>query len=247
METVEEPQNRAFWNRISDGYQAEHGAQLDTRPLAWGAWAISESEVGALGPIAGRDILELGCGGGQWSLFLAEAGARPVGIDLSERQLEAARDRMRTRYPLVHGNARRLPFADSSFDIVLSDHGAMTWADPLGTVPEAARVLRPGGRLVFNSATPFRSVCGGADEDLPGTELTVDYFGLYREDEGDGAETFVLPYGEWIRLFGRHGLRVQDLIELRPAEDAETTYGTFTDLAWARRWAAEQIWVTVRE
>ena len=241
--------NRAFWNNTSESYQAEHASQLDACPLAWGAFALPESEIGALGPgpVTGLDVLELGCGGGQWSLFLAEAGARPVGIDLSERQLDAARERMRIPYSLVHGDGGRLPFRDGRFDLVLSDHGAMSWADPFLTVPEVARVLRPGGRLVFNASTPWASVCRPEDDGPPGTELTRDYFGLHREDEGDGASTYVLPYGEWIRLFRRCGLRVADLIELRQPEGATTTYGTFLTPDWARRWPGEQIWVTVRE
>lgn len=146
--------NRQLWNDWSDEYQEIHGPQLDTRPLAWGLWALPEAEVGALGDIRDKDVLELGCGGGQWSLFLAEAGAHPVGLDLSERQLAAAKRRMRSPYSLVHGDGEHLPFADATFDLVLSDHGAMSWADPYQTIPEVTRVTKPGGRLVFNASTP---------------------------------------------------------------------------------------------
>lgn len=129
-------------------------------------------------------------------MFLAEAGARPVGFDLSERQLSAARQLMRGPYPLVHADAQRLPFARASFDVVLSDHGAMSWADPFLTVPEVARVLRPGGRLVFNASTPWITVCWNGEETT--SELSETYFGLHRIDEGSGASTFVLGYGDWI-------------------------------------------------
>jgi len=63
---------------------ARHGA-------AWGVWQIPEDEIHALGEVAGKDVLELGCGAAQWSIELAGRGARPVGLDLSERQLEHAR------------------------------------------------------------------------------------------------------------------------------------------------------------
>ena len=238
--------NRSTWNLMSDWYQAQHGPQLDTRPLAWGAWAIPESQVGALGDIRGKSILELGCGAGQWSMFLAEAVARPVGFDVSERQLAAARGRMRSPYALVHADGEQLPFAGASFDLVLSDHGAMSWADPFRTVPEVARVLRPGGRLVFNASTPWLSVCSG-DSDSPSSQLTADYFGLHQVDEGRGASTFVLGYGEWIRLFRRNGLSVEDLVELRPPAGATTAYEGYVSFEWARRWPAEAIWVTTRE
>jgi len=151
--------NREVWDGMSEWYQAKHGPQLNTRPLAWGMWAIPEAEIGALGDVSGKVVLELGCGGGQWSMFLAEAGARPVGLDLSEQQLSAARRLMRTPYPLVHADGEQLPFSDASFDVVLSDHGAMIWADPYATVPEVARVLRPGGRLAFNAGTPWVCAC----------------------------------------------------------------------------------------
>jgi len=237
--------NRDAWNEKSDEYQSAHAAQLDTRPLAWGAWALPETEIGALGDVSGKVVLELGCGGGQWSAFLAEVGALPVGLDLSERQLQAATRRMRRPYPLVHADGGRLPLSSGSIDLVLSDHGAMSWADPLRTVPEAARVLRPGGRLVFNISTPWLYVCVGPD-DRPSTTLLHDYFGLHQVEEGDGSSTFVLGYGDWIRLFRRCGLVVEDLIELRPPDGATTTYGDYVPFEWARRWPAEAIWVTRR-
>ncbi len=94
--------------------------------------------MGILGDVQGKDILEYGCGGGQWSSCLARLGARPVGLDLSIRQLEHAR-RLMTRaavaFPIVNADAEATPFADESFDIVFCDHGAMTFADPYRTVP----------------------------------------------------------------------------------------------------------------
>jgi len=237
--------NREAWNAKSDWYQAKHGPQLDTRPLAWGAWAIPEADIGALGDVSGLVVLELGCGGGQWSAFLADAGARPVGLDLSERQLEAAKIRMRRPYPLVQADGGRVPLASATVDLVVSDHGAMSWADPFRTVPEAARVLRPGGRLVFCTSTPWLYVCVGP-EDRPSDTLTQDYFGLHEVEEGDGSSTFMLGYGDWIRLFRRYGLTVEDLIELRPPEGATTAYDEYVPLKWARRWPAEAIWVTRR-
>lgn len=237
--------NRQTWNEMSEWYQAQHGPQLNSQEMAWGAWAIPESEIGALGEIDGRAVLELGCGGGQWSTFLAGAGARPVGVDLSESQLSAARSLMRKPFPLVHADGEDLPFHDGSFDVVLSDHGAMSWADPYRTVPEAARVLRPGGRLVFNTTTPWRYLCQSAqDGALPSRTLTADYFGHHRVEEGNGAATFGLTYGAWIRLFRRCRLTVEDLIELRPPEGATTTYSGYVTFDWARRWPAEAIWVT---
>lgn len=237
--------NQEVWDEMSAWYQGKHGPQLNDRPLAWGIWAVPELEVGALGDVAGKSVLELGCGGGQWSMFLAEAGALPVGLDVSRVQLQAAERLMRTPYPLVQGDGESLPFRDASFDVVLSDHGAMTWADPYRTVPEVARVLRRGGRLAFNTGTPWVGVCQPDPSAPPSNRLVNPYFGLHRLDEGDGAATFLLGYGDWIRLFRSSGLRVEDHIEIRPSDGASTLYDSMPR-EWARRWPAEAIWVTTR-
>lgn len=238
--------NRDVWNRISDWYQRTHGPQLNTRPLAWEAWAIPEDEIGALGDVRDKSVLELGCGGGQWSMFLADAGAQPVGLDLAEQQLHAARRLMRTPYPLVHGDGEQLPFRDASFDLVLSDYGAISWADPYMTVPDVARVLRSGGRFAFNTSTSWVYVCHPGDDGPPSERLVQPYFGLHRMDEGDGSATFVLGYGDWVRLLRGCGLDIEDHVELRPPADATTTYEDYITIEWARRWPAEAIWVTTR-
>ncbi|HSJ50070.1 MAG TPA: class I SAM-dependent methyltransferase, partial [Actinomycetota bacterium] len=220
-----------------------HAAQLGRRTAAWGVWAIPESRVRVLGDVRDSVVLELGCGGGQWSRWLARMGARPVGLDLSIRQLEhAARSVRRARRPVpfVAGDAERLPFGDERFDVVMCDHGAMTFADPRRTVPEVARVLRPGGLFAFGHASPFQFVCWDDAKDRVTERLARDYFDMRPWDQ----ETvdFMLPYGEWIRLFRGNGLEVEDLIEPRPAAGARTTYPWFAPLRWARRFPSENIW-----
>lgn len=207
-------------------------------------WGVPESELRALGDVAGRDVLELGCGGAQWSIALAGIGARAVGLDLSERQLAHARDAVKragARVPLVHASAERAPFADASFDVVFCDHGATSYARPERTVGEAARLLRPGGRLVFDITSPWYYVCFDLEADSISRRLARDYFSLGEMDEEE-ATYYQLPYGEWIRLFRRCGLVVEDLIEIRPPPDARTTYADFVGLDWARRWPAENVW-----
>jgi len=236
--------NRANWNREADDYQRDHGSQLNRfdRP-AWGTWGIPESELGILGDVAGRRVLELGCGGGQWSIALARRGARAVGLDLSIRQLAHARrlaGEASQPVPFVNANAERAPFADESFDIVFCDHGAMTFADPYLTVPEVARLLRPGGAFAFNIASPLIWLCWGDGEQPPGPELVRSYFGL-RRATWETVE-FQLAYGEWIRLFRSNGFEVLDLVELRPPARPRTTYPDFAPVGWARRWPGENIW-----
>jgi SAM-dependent methyltransferase len=90
-------QNRAFWDRHSDDYQETHREHIGRPEPRWGMWQLPESELEILGDVAGKDVLELGCGAAQWSILLAGLGARPVGVDNSERQLEHARDALAAR------------------------------------------------------------------------------------------------------------------------------------------------------
>jgi len=237
--------NRASWDAYSDEYQAKHGAQLAASGgLAWGTAQRPESELHVLGDVADQDILEFGCGAAQWSIALAQRGARPVGLDLSERQLEHARRLMGevgVEFPLIHASAEAVPLPDASFDIVFCDHGAMTFADPYRTVPEAARLLRPGGLFAFSHHSPIETICWPLGADKVGDRLVIDYFGMHQLDDGD--ETFFqLPFGEWIRLFRANGFVVEDLIEPRPADGATSSYRDADELAWARRWPSEAIW-----
>lgn len=241
--------NRDAWNRSSDEYQDRHGAGLERTARAWGTWRIAEDELGALGEVAGRDVLELGCGAAQWSLALAAEGARVVGLDLSERQLAHARRRAldsTMTLPLVQAGAERLPFAATSFDLVFCDHGAMSFADPRRTVPEVARVLRPGGGFVFCMSTPLRDLTIGPGSDLPTGRLERSYFDELECPDDDGEVLWQLPYGDWVRLFRRNGLAIEDLIELRPPPGATTSYDDYVSLDWSRRWPSDHIWKLAR-
>ncbi len=143
-----------------------------------------------------------------------------------------------------------VPLRRESFDLVFCDHGVMGFADPSLTVPEVARVLRPGGRFVFNGTTPWMWVAWGDDEEPASREMRLDYFGLRRADHDDpdwSTTEFQLTYGDWIRLFRANGLAIEDLIELRPSEDATTTYDDYAPLEWARAFPAEHIWKVRKE
>jgi SAM-dependent methyltransferase len=240
-----ERHNREFWDADADEYQAVHGGDLTARPLAWGAWRIPEAELGVLGDLAGLDVLELGCGAGQWSIALAARAARPVGLDQSLVQLKHAaanRDAASVTVPFVAASGEAAPFRDASFDVVFCDHGAMSFCDPRVTVPEVARLLRPGGLLAFCHATPLLYLTWDERRERQDMKLYRSYFGLGRMDLGDGTIDFQLPHSAWFRLFREHGFSVEDFLELQPREDASTTYDDFAPHEWARRWPAEQIW-----
>jgi SAM-dependent methyltransferase len=238
--------NRRAWDEHSAAYQAEHGPQLEASGgAAWGVWQLPEAELAVLGDVRGLDVLEFGCGAAQWSIALAALGASVTGLDNSARQLEHARTLMAQAgvdFPLVHANAEATPFDDASFDVIICDHGAMTFADPNLTVPEAARLLRPGGKLAFSMSTPILDLAWPAGAEHPGERLALAYWDLHVLEEPGVAVSFQLPYGSWIRLFAANGLIVEDLIELRPPPDATSSYRDETDRAWARRWPMEHIW-----
>jgi SAM-dependent methyltransferase len=243
--TDDEARNRASWDAFSDEYQATHAESLRMDGgLNWGTGRVPESQLQVLGDVTGLDILELGCGAAQWSIGLARAGGRPVGLDNSARQLEHAKRLMAEAgvdFPVVHASAEDVPLPDRSFDIVFCDHGAMTFADPYRTVPEAARLLRPGGLFAFSHHSPIETICWPLGAKTVGEQLALDYFGMHRIDDGEDV-FYQLPYGEWIRLFREHGLVVEDLIEPRPAPGATSSYRQPEELEWARRWPAESIW-----
>jgi ubiquinone/menaquinone biosynthesis C-methylase UbiE len=247
--TEHERINRALWNDYSEKYQRMNAPQIREQAfsgdIAWGVWGIPESELNVLGDVAGKDVLELGCGGAQWSLALARREARPVGLDLSDRQLDYARSLMDETgivVPLVQASGETVPFHNATFDIVFADHGALLFADPFRTVPESARVLRSGGLLAFCLMSPLYEIATPIDAEHASERLVYDYFGLRRVQEENGTSHFNLPYGEWIRLFQKCGLVVEDLIEPRPEPDTVSTYRDADDLAWSRRWSSECIW-----
>ena len=242
--------NRTLWEASSDSYEQLHEQALSGgNAMAWGLWRIPEAELHVLGEVAGKDVLEFGCGAARWSIALAQCGARPVGLDLSPRQLYHARglmDEAGVDFPLIEASAEDVPLPDASFDIVFCDWGAMSFCDPQRTVPEAARLLRPGGLFAFSNAAPIQSICHNMTTDLTGQALVNDYFDMTRlewEDEVD----FQLPYGEWIRLFRRSGFVIEDLIETRPPGDATTSYRSADENEWARHWPMENIWKLRKE
>jgi len=239
--------NRAHWNRISGGYQAEHDTQIGAAPRLWGMFSIPDAQLGALGDVTGRRVLELGCGAGQWSASLAADGATVVAYDLSEAQLAAAAERAgrqgTNHFSRVQGAAEQLPFRSATFDVVFCDHGGLSWAPPRIAVPEAARVLRAGGRLVFTVASPWLEVCYDDATDAVTTQLRRDYFRLGAVDEGDGAVSYQLGYGDWVRTLRGAGLIIDDLIEARPDPGRASGYAVFEPPDWARRWPAEMVWI----
>jgi SAM-dependent methyltransferase len=240
---------REQWDANAAEY-AEPGrrAWAATEPT-WGIFGVPEADVRLLPErLDGLETIELGCGTAYVSAWLARRGARPIGIDNSPAQLETARSLQQEfgiEFPLLLGDAEATPFADASFDFAISEYGAAIWCDPFRWIPEAARILRPGGTLVFlgNSTLLMLCVAEYVQDDPATDQLLRPQFGMHRfEWPDDTSVEFHLSHGDWIRVLRDSGFEVERLVELQPAADAATRY-PFVTLEWARQWPAEEVWV----
>jgi SAM-dependent methyltransferase len=242
--------NREAWDRYAEEYIEPGRKHWSTTEASWGIWGIPERELQLLpDDVAGQDVVELGCGTGYVSSWLARRGARPVGIDNSPRQLEAARAfqaEFGLEFPLHLGNAETTPFEDGQFDGAVSEYGAALWADPYAWVPEAARILRPGGWLMFYTNSPLliMTIPDEGDIDAPATtQLLRPMFGMHRSIwQGDTSVEFHLPHGEWIRLLRSSGFEIERLVEIQAPLDATTRYTGIATAEWANKWPSEEAW-----
>ena len=237
--------NRASWTKSNEQYTHEHGVRAwQQEDVTWGLWGIAESELGVLPDVAGKDVIELGCGTAYFSAWLARRGARPVGVDITPAQLETARQMQREtglEFPLLEANAESVPLPDASFDLALSEYGASIWCDPFKWIPEAARLLRPGGELLFLRNSTISMLCAALD----GWHETLQrpQRGLHRLDwEDDDTTEFQLGHGDLFKLLRESGFDVLDLIELYAPEAAEDAAFYHSDAEWAKKWPWEEIW-----
>jgi SAM-dependent methyltransferase len=239
--------NRACWDAQAPDYVAAGRRAWALEQPEWGVFHVSESTLHVLPEeLAGLDAIELGCGTAYVSAWLMRRGARPVSIDNSPEQLATAR-RLQAEFgldfPLHLGNAEATPFPDASFDLAVSEYGAAIWCDPHRWIPEAARLLRPGGRLIFLGNSTLMMLCVPELDGFPAQDrLLRPQVGMHRFAWSDtpGVEFHLSP-GDWVRLLRQSGFEIEDLIEVYPPEGATTRY-PFASLEWARRWPCEEIW-----
>jgi len=238
--------NRARWNAEARNYIAGGERGWARAEPTWGIWRVPESRLGVLPrSLAGKSGIELGCGTAYISAWLARRGVKVVGIDASPAQLATARRLQREHgleFLLIEADAERVPCRDETFDLAISEYGACLWADPERWVAEAARVLRPGGELIFLVNTPLFVLCVPAEQGVAADRLLRPAFGMRRiEWPDDTGVEFHLMHSDWIRVLRENGFEVEDLIEVRPEESA-TTSSDYVTLEWARRWPSEEIW-----
>lgn len=234
------------WTRTNAEYtneQADRAWRQDE--FAWGVFGRPDEWIG---DVDGLDVVELGCGTAFEGARLARRGARVVGVDPTPSQLATARrlmDEVGPVFPLVDAPAEDVPLPDDSFDLAFSDYGASLWADPSRWLAEAARLLRPGGRLLFLTMSPLAHLCTPDEDEQPIDNVLVRP--LFSPWEVawpgyDGVE-YHLSHGDWIRALRKHGFVIDALHELRPPDDATAhEYYYVTSVEWARRWPGEDLW-----
>jgi SAM-dependent methyltransferase len=239
--------NRLWWDAVADSYQAEHGRFLgggDQPRFIWGPEGLDEAAAQLLGPtraLAGRTVVEFGCGAAQCAGWLAAQGAYAFAFDLSSRQLAHARrqDSQRPRaVRLFQADAQHVPLADGCVDVACSAYGALPFvADSGAVLLEAARVLRPGGRLVFSVTHPLRWALPD-DPGVAGLTISSSYFDRtpYVESDADGRPTYVEHHrtlGDWVKEIVAAGFVLTDLVEPEWPPDLTQTWGGWSPLRGA--------------
>jgi SAM-dependent methyltransferase len=238
--------NRDAWTKANAEYTdaRAHDAWSEAE-ITWGTTHVPDSEAKALPDFDGKDVVELGCGTAYFGAWLARRGARVVGVDVTPAQLETAR-RLEAEFGLglefVQANAEATGLPTASFDLVVSEYGASIWCDPAKWIPEAARLLRPGGHLVFMRNSTLSVLCATA-EGGPVEILQRPQRGLYRIEwtEPDEVE-FQMGHGDWIKLLRSNGFEIEALIELFADADAVDHEYYNSNAEWAKKWPSEEIW-----
>lgn len=250
-------ENRRYWDTAAPDWVAA-GRKAWSVPVGqeyWGSWEVPESELRLLPTdLTGIAAIELGCGTGYVSAWLARRGASVLGIDNSAQQLATARslhdEHAAESLDITwsHGNAEQVDRPDGTFDLAWSEYGAAIWCDPRLWIPEAHRLLRPGGRLVFLGTHPLLMAVQPLDGSVPDPTsrlLSRPWFGSHAydwreaDDEPGGIE-FNLSLHDWFALFLEVGFEVEHFQEVRAPADA-TGKAFVTSADWARDFPSEQV------
>jgi len=242
-------QNRAIWDDRYSEWFGSRAAQQWTAEPRWGIWATPESDLHVLPELSGKDVIDLGCGTAYIGAWVTRAGGRAVGIDNSAEQLATAaalQQEFGLVFPLIHGNAEKVPLPDNSFDIAISEYGASSWCDPTLWIPEAARLLRAGGQLIFLRNSTLLELCTAPDADAAGDRLSRPYADAARIDRPDGGTHFQLPTGPMIKLLRESGFLIEELTEFVVPADAHSDY-EYVSSEWASTWPSVEVWKATRQ
>jgi len=243
--------NRDVWTVSNANWTAANASDAWAQDeITWGKWHTPERDINVLPNLRGLEVIELGCGTAYFGSWLKKHGAKRVlGVDITPAQLDTARE-MNEKFgaglEFLKANAESVPLPDASFDLAFSEYGASLWCDPNKWIPEAARLLRPRGELVFMRSTDLEMVCSG-DTARIGKQLVRPLKGMLRLDWTDdevGASTeFHVSHSELFQILRRAGFEVLDFRELYAPEGApDHPYYQYVTAEWAGQWPSEEIW-----
>ncbi len=230
--------SRSWWDADADAYQAEHGAFLGEIDLVWCPEGLREADAGLLGEVAGRRVLEVGCGAAAGARWLAAQGAEVVAVDLSAGMLRHAvlgALHSGVPVPLVQCDAMALPFTAGAFDTACTAFGAVPFVDDSARVMrEVFRVLRPGGRWVFSVTHPMRWIFLD-DPGEPGLVAVHSYFDRspYVEYDASGTASYVEHHrtlGDRVRELIAAGFVLRDIVEPQWPQEHEQVWGQWSPL-----------------
>ncbi len=145
---------------MAAGYFRDNASHWDDiRTLHIADSAVEQAILDLLPPGEIGDLLDLGTGSGRMLILLGERVRRAVGIDLSREMLSVARANieragLQRHCQVRQGDLYQLPLPGESFDVALVHHVLHHLEDPAAAIAEAARVLRPGGRLIVADFAP---------------------------------------------------------------------------------------------
>src|SRR5215472_4317060 len=242
--------NQAVWTKANKRFTAELAREAWAQnDVTWGTWDAPETLLNVLPDVNGLDVIELGCGTGYFGAWLKQRGARRVvGVDVTPAQLSTAQvlsREFKLDLELLEANAENVPLPDESFDVAISEYGASLWCDPYLWIPEAARLLRRGGELIFLRNSTLVMLCT-PDEANVSRRLVRPQKDMNRFDwiDEDGPTTeFHISGSDMFTLLRDTGFDVIDFRELFAPEDAtDQEHYTWVDANWAKRWPAEEIW-----
>lgn len=211
---------KQHWNDTARKYQKHR--QITYESLNFGLFGSIPAEDALLGEVEGKRVIDIGCGGGEGCITLALRGAKCTGVDLSEVQLQIAKERANEKgvaVQFLQGDIENLSMVESSqFDIAFSIF-CFDWAQDLGKIfKEANRVLKNGGILVFSTQHPVFN-CMPSDLKKPCFE--VSYFQETVTEKGDDGITitYLLPkISDIFNLLVESGFRVEKILEPRPTK-----------------------------
>lgn len=236
--------NRRVWDQSHSAWFGSRAVRQWASEPHWGVWAVPEDELRVLPDLDDKDLIDLGCGTAYIGAWTMRRGGRPVGIDNSAAQLATAhrlQDEFDLHFPLIHGSAEDVPLPDASFDIAISEHGASGWCDPYRWIPEAGRLLRPGGQLIFMRNSTLLTLCDNGDAGPAGTTLTRAQTSLPRLERADGGVNFQLATGAMIAVLRAAGFVLDELVEIIVPSTARSDFD-YVSAEWASKWPSAELW-----